>query len=44
MSEHTPAAPASLGPAHRKVGVVGAGGVGTAICYATLIRSESGGE
>ncbi|MER6987174.1 L-lactate dehydrogenase [Micrococcus luteus] len=39
MSEHTPAhAPASLGPAHRKVGVVGAGGVGTAICYATLIR------
>ncbi|MEX3564708.1 L-lactate dehydrogenase [Micrococcus endophyticus] len=38
MSEHTPAAPASLGPAHRKVGVVGAGGVGTAICYAALIR------
>lgn len=38
MSEHTPAAPASLGPAHRKVGVVRAGGVGTAICYAALIR------
>ena len=39
MSEHTPAhTPASLGPAHRKVGVVGAGGVGTAICYAALIR------
>ena len=38
MSEHTPAASATLGPAHRKVGVVGAGGVGTAICYAALIR------
>ena len=38
MSEHSPAAPSSLGPAHRKVGVVGAGGVGTAICYAALIR------
>ena len=46
MSEqHAPApSPARAGlpdaeaPAHRKVGVVGAGGVGTAIAYATLIR------